>query len=184
MCVEAAVCFALGEPHGDKPTCVSPVLRQFKIALNDKEWSSNAARAQGLRRIAVAQLGTRDTLDENLFLKMLTEMTIRKMVPLALRAAASVNKSAEHVNALTIAAQVCEQEGTRESVGSANKVARAAANAANAAANAANAAANAAAAAAANAANAAYAANAADAADDAEREVQTKRLYQILKGNI
>ena len=43
MCVEAAVCYAYGLPHGDNPPCVSKALRSFKIAINDKSWSSNAA---------------------------------------------------------------------------------------------------------------------------------------------
>ena len=59
MCVEAAVCFALGEPHGDEPSCVSPALRAFKITLNDAGWSSNEARAKGLERLALAQLGSK-----------------------------------------------------------------------------------------------------------------------------
>src|SRR5690606_13425965 len=54
MCVEAAVCYAMGLPHSDKPTCVSPALRALKIRLNDSSWSSNEARAKGLRRLAVA----------------------------------------------------------------------------------------------------------------------------------
>ena len=28
MCIEAAVCFALGEPHGDEPSCVAPAVRE------------------------------------------------------------------------------------------------------------------------------------------------------------
>ena len=56
MCVEAAVCYALGLPHGDDPKCVSPALRSLKIRLNDSGWSSDEARAKGLRRLAVAQL--------------------------------------------------------------------------------------------------------------------------------
>lgn len=44
MCVEAAVCYALGLPHGDEPTCVDEVIRRYKITLNDNKWSSNAAR--------------------------------------------------------------------------------------------------------------------------------------------
>src|SRR5690242_21920248 len=63
MCVEAAVCFAMGLPHGDNPPCVHPVVRSFKIALNDKNWGSNAARAKGMRKLAVAQLGSADTVD-------------------------------------------------------------------------------------------------------------------------
>src|ERR1051326_3385041 len=55
MCVEAAVCFALGLPHGDNPPCVGEAVRSFKIALNDCEWTSDTARAKGLRKIAVAQ---------------------------------------------------------------------------------------------------------------------------------
>jgi len=41
MCVEAAVCFALGLPHGDDPKCVAEPLRRLKIRLNDAAWSSN-----------------------------------------------------------------------------------------------------------------------------------------------
>ena len=45
MCVEAAVCYAMGLPHGDDPQCVSRALRSLKIRLNYSTWSSNAARA-------------------------------------------------------------------------------------------------------------------------------------------
>lgn len=37
MCVEAAVCFAMGLPHSDEPPCVSPAIRALKIRLNDSE---------------------------------------------------------------------------------------------------------------------------------------------------
>ena len=46
MCVEAAVCFALGLPHDDDPKCVAPSLRSLKIRLNDAQWSSKEARAK------------------------------------------------------------------------------------------------------------------------------------------
>lgn len=58
MCVEAAVCYALGLPHGDDPPCVHDDIVGFKISLNDLNWSTSEARARGLRRIAIAQLGT------------------------------------------------------------------------------------------------------------------------------
>src|SRR5882672_7518738 len=68
MCVEAAVCFALRLPHGDDPGCVSDGLRAIKIALNDlPEWSSPTARAKGLRRLAIVQLGTKGELDDRVF---------------------------------------------------------------------------------------------------------------------
>jgi hypothetical protein len=59
MCVEAAVCYALGEEHGDGPNCVDPDLRQFKICLNDAPgWENDKDRARGLRRISIIQLST------------------------------------------------------------------------------------------------------------------------------
>ncbi len=67
MCVEAAVCYALGLPHGDEPGCVSASVRKFKIRLNDSSWSTNEARAKGLRRLALAQLGSKNILNETEF---------------------------------------------------------------------------------------------------------------------
>jgi hypothetical protein len=75
MCVEAVVCHALGLPHGDEPTCVGLGVRAFKIRLNDAEWSSNKARADGMRKIAVAQLGS-DQLDQKVFTEKLAFKTI------------------------------------------------------------------------------------------------------------
>jgi len=152
MCVEAAVCFALGLPHGDDPGCVSTPLRRLKIRLNDSPWSSDQARAAGLRRLAVAQLGSKDALDDVEFVRRVFEMTIRKSVPAALRSAAKVNP--KHAETLEAEAVRCEREGTRESA----QAARIAA---------ASAAAYAAADAAAYAAGYAAAAYAADAAADA-----------------
>jgi hypothetical protein len=70
MCVEAAVCYVLGQPHSDQPACVSKALRAFKIGLNDSDWSDHHARAMGLRRLALAQLDS-DSLDEVLFVTRL-----------------------------------------------------------------------------------------------------------------
>jgi hypothetical protein len=58
MCVEAAICFSLGEPHSDKPSCVGEAVRKAKIVLNDCGWSSNEARAKGMRNLSIAQLGS------------------------------------------------------------------------------------------------------------------------------
>jgi len=71
MCVEAAVCFAIGQDHGDQPKCVAPVVRDFKIQLNDADgWSYDMSRAEGLKRIAVAQLGS-NKIQTKTFLKAL-----------------------------------------------------------------------------------------------------------------
>ena len=169
MCVEAAISFALGEPHGDGPSCVEPAVRDGKIRLNDaRGWSSDQARAKGLRGVAIAQLGSLGVVDPKRYVTRLAELTIRQIVPIAVRAAAKRNP--KHGEALLAAALRCEQEGTRESCIAARDVARNARAAAYAAAYAADAdyAADAATYAADYAADAAtYAADAAAAAADA-----------------
>ena len=123
MCVEAAVCYAMGLPHGDEPSCVSPALRHLKIRLNDCAWSSGRARAKGLRRLAVAQLGSAGVLDDKEFIHRVIEMASRKIVPIALRAAAVHFKGTEHEDKLLVSALRCEREGTREAVKEAKKIA-------------------------------------------------------------
>ena len=130
MCVEAAVCYALGLPHGDAPQCVSPALRSFKIKLNDANWSSEKARANGLRRLALVQLGSAGHLDEKEFARRIVDLAIRKAVPSALRIAASVHKDPTHQAALMAAAERCEKEGTRQAANDAKKNAATAAAAA------------------------------------------------------
>lgn len=169
MCVEAAVCFAFGLPHSDKPPCVGNAVRAIKIRLNDSNWSSNEARAKGMRRVAIAQLGS-DTLDQHDFVKRFATEIIKQIVPIALRAAGSLKGNAKHKDALEAAAKRCETEGTRDAALSGKKAAAAAyaADAAAYAAYAADAAAAAAYAAAYAAADAAYA-DAYAAYADAER---------------
>ena len=126
MCVEAAVCYAMGLPHGDNPDCVSAAVRALKIGLNDKPWSSNAARAQGLRRLAIAQLGSKGAVDNAEFCKRVSELTIRKFVPLALHAAAFIHPDQSHKTALEAAAKQCELEGSGSAAESAVNAANAA----------------------------------------------------------
>jgi len=79
MCVEAAVNYAMGLPHGDEPPCVMESARRLKIRINDQDtWESKTSRAKGLRRVAVAQLGS-NTLSD---VKFLT-----RLIPLARRLA-------------------------------------------------------------------------------------------------
>lgn len=120
MCVEAAVCFAMGLPHSDEPTCVGSAVRRFKIRLNDSRWSSDAARTNGLRKLAIAQLGS-DQISQQDFVKLVAEGCIRRVLPIALRAAASVNP--KFADALEGEAKRCETEGTKEAAKSASGVA-------------------------------------------------------------
>jgi hypothetical protein len=170
VCIEAAICLAFGEKHSDEPICVGGPDRSLSIALNDKNWSSPMARAIGMRRLGIAQLGSA-ALTPAQRREWRTHIKIglvRQIVPIALRAAASCHSQKKHRDALNESANKCEQVSDADAADAANYAANAANYAANAANNAANAAANAANAAnyaanaAANAANAAnYAANAA-----------------------
>jgi hypothetical protein len=81
MCVEALICNVLGEPHNDKPSCVDPILNEVKIQLNDASWSSNQARAKGLRNLAILQLGTKDNFDSKLFSESLVTFTCTDFLP-------------------------------------------------------------------------------------------------------
>jgi hypothetical protein len=108
MCIEAAICAALDLPHGDDPACVDPVVRQFKIRLNDKAWSSPQARAAGLRDLGIAQLGSKGTIDGRVFATKLAEQLIRVLIPTLFREVFPTNAKC------LAAADRCEREGTQE----------------------------------------------------------------------
>jgi hypothetical protein len=71
MCVEAAVAYSLGYQFNDQPKCVTESLISTKIYMNDskvwygKNWGQSddpkvaKIRSHALRRIAIAQLGSR-----------------------------------------------------------------------------------------------------------------------------
>jgi hypothetical protein len=83
MCVEAAVCYAMGLPHDDQPPCVHHNLRSLKIMINDRNWSGNDARAKGLVRMAVLQLGTNKNFNNKAFgvgLRLINKTMIMPMV--------------------------------------------------------------------------------------------------------
>ena len=83
-------------------------LRAVKIGINDQSWASGAARADGLRTLAILQLGTTADFDTLAFVESLTAMTIRLIVPRALRSAirAGAGESLEQY------ASRCGKEGT------------------------------------------------------------------------
>src|SRR3990167_9149686 len=138
MCIEAAICAALDLPHGDNPSCVEPAIRSYKIALNDKTWTSPKARAKGLRNLGIAQIGSNGVVDGHEFTKRLAKRTIQVLLPEMVRSIPRLAKQAQ-------LAKVCEREGTFEAAIDLGRALYAAAfyAAANAAADAADAAANA-----------------------------------------
>lgn len=89
MCVEAAVCYAMGLDHNDNPPCVAPAVRRVKIALNDQNWGGEGhysekgkkLRAEGLRRVAVAQLGSKGVVANHIFARRLYERVVAEMLP-------------------------------------------------------------------------------------------------------
>ena len=105
MCVEAAVNYSFGLPHGDSPSCVGAAVRAFKIRLNDANWPSDADRTAGMRKLAIAQLGS-DTIDQNEFRKIVVVETVKRILPIAFRAAASLIPA--HKDSLEGAAVLCE----------------------------------------------------------------------------
>jgi hypothetical protein len=137
MCVMAAINYALGREHGDDPEiCVGSAVRAFDIALNDSAWSSNEARAKGMRAEAIAKLGS-NKIDQDEFAKRLAIRTVNVMVPIALRAVVAFIP--DSTGDLEQVIQRCERANDlREAYNSAECVACAARSAAYAAYNAAS----------------------------------------------
>jgi hypothetical protein len=109
MCIEAAISQALGLPFNDKPSCVAPAVRRYKIQINDSNrWKSPQSRAEALRDIGIAQIGSAGVVDDIEFAKKLAEKTIRRLIPALFREVLSRDKRA------MAAADRCEREGSRE----------------------------------------------------------------------
>jgi hypothetical protein len=142
VCIKLALAIACGvaDPSdAASATCTMDAANQFAIRLNDSsQWGSDAARAEGMRDLGVALIGT-DHLSGVEFMWRLAEQTIRQIVPMALRAAVRAGAPVS----LEAYAVKCETEGTKDAadaasnayaVGDAARAASAAAYAVNAAA--------------------------------------------------
>jgi len=108
MCVEALICKVLGEEHSDSPSCVALAVKEFKIILNDACWSSNMARAEGIRDLAIAQLGSIN-IDTYKFNNIVAKETIKQLLP---RIAQLLKKN--HGIDLSKAAARCKKEGSKK----------------------------------------------------------------------
>ena len=109
MCIMAVFNYVLGRPHGDSglEDCVGAAVRAYDIALNDSLWSSNKARAEGMKRESIAKLGS-NQVGQVAFHRELALLTIQRIVPVALRAAASCHPIPIHREALELNAKNCE----------------------------------------------------------------------------
>ena len=106
MCVEAAICYALGLPHGDEPECVEPAVKSYKIRLNDAHWSSPQARAAGLRDLGIAQIGSEGVVDGAEFSRRMSTKTIQILIPALFR------EVLKHDEKCLTAADKCETDAT------------------------------------------------------------------------
>ncbi len=128
MCVEAAITQAMGLPFDDEPACVEPVVRRFKITLNDStHWMSPVSRAAGLRDLGIAQIGSAGVVDGKMFATLMAKKTIKYILP-------EIPTRSEKLKALLLACGEVSMDAPLEDFR------KSAANAANAAAYAANAA--------------------------------------------
>ncbi|MCI0558028.1 MAG: hypothetical protein MN733_05995 [Nitrososphaera sp.] len=115
VCVEAAICLAMGLPISANPPCTASSLRSYKILLNDCKWSSPEARSEGLRALSYAQIGTAGKLNEEMFASRLGELTIRILVPVLFRGIGICKEAADR----------CEREGTPSACRDAEEAAKA-----------------------------------------------------------
>ena len=108
MCIEALITQILDEPFSDEPECVTAEIRNFKISLNDTNWSSNQARAVGLRNIGIAQIGSKGVVDGPEFLKGLQTKIIGVLIPVIFR------KIFKNKKEILLLVDICEKQPTRE----------------------------------------------------------------------
>lgn len=115
--------YALGEPNGDTPTpwTLSPTMMYVLDGLNNCCWSSPDTRASGLRRLAIASLGTATKFDEAEFVQRALQLAIQTSLPTALRATAAAVNVMPNNNAqqLLDISNACEHHPTRENLESA-----------------------------------------------------------------
>jgi len=109
-CLHEAVNVAMGREWSDSTDSLGLDLR----GLNDAAWSSDDARAAALLPVAVALWDFRGWPDERkrAWARRVAQETIRRIVPVALLAAAKVHPNTAHAEALTAAAAKCADEGT------------------------------------------------------------------------
>jgi hypothetical protein len=113
MCVEAAINYAFSNEHSDDAHCESQYLREFKISINDLDWSSNESRAKGLRRLAIASLGTDENFDGEEFKNKQSRLLISKYFVNILKFAARRVRP-EYKSSILRAALRCERYGTEQ----------------------------------------------------------------------
>lgn len=116
MCIMACFNHVLGRQHGDNglQDCVGAAVRSFDIALNDSDWSSKAARAQGMRRESIAKIGS-NQINQDKFSFLLSLRVAQQLLPAAFRDYAQYCKT-EYKDQLTATADACAAAKTNADV--------------------------------------------------------------------
>jgi hypothetical protein len=113
MCVMEAVAYIAGEPFGDHPECVSPIIGEFLRSWNDG-LPDDAARAM-LKPLIEKVIGTRtNAADEETRAWMVTDWLARECAPGFLRLAGLTDQAIllEHLGPLTSSAIAAEAQPT------------------------------------------------------------------------
>lgn len=123
-CLHEAINVARGRKWSDDPSGM-PDLR----GLNDAPWSSDDARTTALLPVAVAlwDFDKWPVDRKRAWAQRVASETIRRVLPIALRAAASVHPDKTHQDALTAAAETCIKEGSESAAAAAESAAESAA---------------------------------------------------------
>lgn len=93
---------------------VSTELLRLEAGLRIAHWSNDLAFAKAWRRMALAQMGTRQTLDSEVFAKKASIFAVCKLIPLVFRSAAMELSGSQQLELLEVA-DMCEQCGSYES---------------------------------------------------------------------
>lgn len=104
--LRAAIVAALGDEAYRLNSLISPVVAAFDLC--DANWSTDQARAKGLMRLAVAQMGSYGALDQSGFVHNVVKIATSHMLPKALRQVAGVLVSPSLRTELECAAVNCE----------------------------------------------------------------------------
>lgn len=95
-------------PHDDDTKCVGWAVRYLVFHINNREWSSDEARAAGLRKLAVAQLGS-DQLDQFRFAELVALKTVQKLCPLLFAELAKLAETDEDRESMKSAGRDCAE---------------------------------------------------------------------------
>jgi hypothetical protein len=129
VCVMQAIARAVGLPTSNDQVeeCVGSVVGAFNRKLNDCYWSSDVARAEGMKRLGVASIGS-NQLNQMEYGKLMFLRGTQKLLPFVFREIAKI-KDGNYKAELKKHADLCEKVKTFDEAKAACKAASASASA-------------------------------------------------------